>query len=79
MPKQFSSPSLAIKGRELNKKGREVTIEQKIDITLLCMRTAVKGWIIIYGLIIITNYMINIWTKAAPIWQWTIADVQSWY
>ncbi|MBU4143276.1 hypothetical protein KJ590_04775 [Patescibacteria group bacterium] len=54
-------------------------MEQKVDIAPLRMGTAIKGWVIIYGLTIITCFILNILVKAAPIGPWTGADVQSWY
>jgi hypothetical protein len=54
-------------------------MEQKVDIAPLRIGTAVKGWVLIYGLTVITNFIVNSWVKAAPIGPWTGKDVQAWY
>jgi hypothetical protein len=46
-------------------------MEEKIEVAPLRLGTAIKGWIIIYGLTIVTNYLLNAWLKALPIGPWT--------
>ena len=52
---------------------------EQIEVAPLRLNTAIKGLIIIYGLTIITNYIINAWMKAAPIGPWAGADILKWY
>lgn len=54
-------------------------MEEQIDVAPLRLGTAIKGLCIIYGLTIITNYILNLWVKAAPIGPWTGEDVLNWY
>ena len=42
-------------------------VEEKVEVAPLRLGTAVKGWVIIYGLTIVTNFILNAWMKAAPI------------
>jgi len=53
--------------------------EEKIEVAPLRLGTAIKGWIIIYGLTIVTNFILNAWMKAAPIGPWTGDDILKWY
>ena len=48
--------------------------EEKIDVAPLRLGSAIKGWVIIYGLTIVTNFILNAWMKAAPIGPWTGAS-----
>ncbi len=54
-------------------------VEEKVEVAPLRLGTAVKGWVIIYGLTIVTNFILNAWMKAAPIGPWTGADILKWY
>jgi hypothetical protein len=54
-------------------------MEEKIEVAPLRLGTAIKGWIIIYGLTIVTNFLLNAWLKAAPIGPWAGEDILKWY
>ncbi|MBW2561006.1 MAG: hypothetical protein JRE40_09150, partial [Deltaproteobacteria bacterium] len=49
------------------------------DVAPLRLGTAIKGVFIIYGLTIVTNYILNLWVKAAPIGPWTGENIATWY
>lgn len=53
--------------------------ETTIEVAPLRLSVAIKGLVLIYGLTIITNYLLNMWMKAAPIGPWTGAEVLKWY
>lgn len=53
--------------------------EEKVEVAPLRLGTAIKGWIIIYGLTIVTNFILNIWMKAAPIGPWKGDEILQWY
>ncbi len=52
---------------------------EQIEVAPLRLSTTIKGWIVIYGLTIITNFILNAWMKAAPIGPWTGAEILKWY
>jgi hypothetical protein len=54
-------------------------MEERIEIAPLRIGTAIKGLIIIYGLTIVVNFILNVWMKAAPIGPWTGKDILTWY
>ena len=54
-------------------------MQDKVEVAPLRFGAAIKGWIIIYGLTIITNYILNAWMKAAPIGPWVGEDILKWY
>ena len=51
----------------------------EIEVAPLRLKTAIRGWVIIYGLTIVTNFILNAWMKAMPIGPWTGEDIQAWY
>jgi hypothetical protein len=54
-------------------------MEEKIEVAPLRLNTAVKGLVIIYGLTIVTNYILNAWMKVAPMGPWVGEEVLKWY
>ena len=54
-------------------------MEEKIEVAPLRVTIAIKGWAIIYGLTIVTNFILNMWMKAAPIGPWVGDDIIKWY
>lgn len=54
-------------------------MEEKIEVAPLRLGTAIKGLVIIYGLTIVSCYILNLWMKAAPIGPWVGGDVLKWY
>jgi hypothetical protein len=53
--------------------------EQRVEVAPLRLGTAIKGWVIIYGLTIVTNYILNAYLKASPMGPWTGEDILKWY
>lgn len=54
-------------------------MEERIEVAPLRLDIAIRGWIIIYGLTVVTNYLLNVWMKAFPIGPWTGEDILGWY
>jgi len=54
-------------------------MQERVDVAPLRLGTAVKGWIIIYGLTIVTNFILNAWMKASPIGPWTGEEIANMY
>lgn len=63
------------------KEGKVGTMEaeEKIEVAPLRIGTAIKGWVLIYGLTIVTNFILNAWMKAAPMGPWTGDQIMQWY
>jgi hypothetical protein len=53
--------------------------EERIEVAPLRLGAAIKGLVIIYGLTIVTNFILNAWMKFAPIGPWTGPDIEKWY
>lgn len=54
-------------------------MEQKVEIAPLRLGTAVKGLSLIYGLTILSCFILNAWMKTSPIGPWVGEEVLSWY
>ncbi|MDR3554124.1 MAG: hypothetical protein P4L55_05180 [Syntrophobacteraceae bacterium] len=54
-------------------------MEERIEVAPLRLKVALKGLAVIYGVAIVTNFLLNAWMKAAPIGPWVGEDVLKWY
>lgn len=54
-------------------------MQETIEVAPLRVGEAIKGLIIIYGLTILVNCLLNLWVRASPLGPWVGEDIQKWY